>query len=217
VVQQPGAGYFKRTEFCTELGDFFIDTVLTVKLEWSGSLSLDYLPFEWFSSQVLTPEEAKLQLANHSVYGDVSGRLSTPTGDAVTLKPGESVDIAFSVQPSEPGQYVGMLLIANGRYETFQREDVNSPVVFDQNYPNPFNPSTTFSFSLSAATDVSIIVYNVLGQQVKVVTDRRYDVGRHQVVWDGKDGNGHDVATGVYLAKLKAADTEATRKVLLLR
>ncbi len=208
---------FVKTKFYTELGDFFVDGVLTIKLEWSGSLWLDYLPFEWFSGEALTLEKAKLRLARHSVQGDVLTQLSTSAGDTVTLKPRESLDLVFTVGPATPEEYVGLVLIANGRYETIQQDEVNPTVVFDQNYPNPFNPTTTFSFSLGAPTDVCIVVYNVLGQQVKVVTDQRYSMGNHQVVWDGKDGQGHDVATGLYLAKLIAAGTTSTRKILLLR
>lgn len=92
-----------------------------------------------------------------------------------------------------------------------------SAVTLHQNYPNPFNPTTTISFSLSTASDVSLVVYNALGQQVKQLVGGRLPVGLHEVTWDGTAARGNRVASGVYFYKLSTAETSRSRKMLLLK
>ena len=86
-----------------------------------------------------------------------------------------------------------------------------------QNYPNPFNPETVIQYALPRPSDVNIVIYNILGQEV-----RRWDIvgqsaGYHRVRWDGTDALGNRVASGVYQYRLQAGDFTATRKMVLLR
>ncbi|MDZ4181942.1 MAG: immune inhibitor A, partial [Candidatus Cloacimonadaceae bacterium] len=57
------------------------------------------------------------------------------------------------------------------------------------NYPNPFNPTTTISFDLAKAGKVKVSIYNIKGQMVKTLANDDFAVGRHSLVWDGKDNN----------------------------
>ncbi len=99
------------------------------------------------------------------------------------------------------------------------KTDPTLPEAFslDQNYPNPFNPSTTISFSLPSAGEARLEVYNVQGQLVKTLVEGHLDAGTHQVVWDGTDGTGAEVASGVYLYRLTAGDQVETRKMSLVK
>jgi hypothetical protein len=87
-----------------------------------------------------------------------------------------------------------------------------------KNYPNPFNPSTIVGFRLLQATSVSLAVYNLRGQQVRVLipSDRRSS-GTHTVVWDGKNEYGADAASGMYLCRLSAGQHVKTIRLLLTR
>ena len=71
-----------------------------------------------------------------------------------------------------------------------------------QNYPNPFNPGTVITYHLSRATDVSIDIFNMLGQHVKTVVKEFQNAGSHTVVWDGTDFANTQVAGGRYLCRL---------------
>ncbi len=86
-----------------------------------------------------------------------------------------------------------------------------------QNYPNPFNPQTQLRYDLPASGQVELSVYNVLGQRVRVLVDEMQEAGRKSVIWDGKDGSGHEVASGIYFYKIKAENYQKTMKMVLLK
>jgi len=87
----------------------------------------------------------------------------------------------------------------------------------DQNYPNPFNPATTITFALSTASQVTLDIYNVMGQRVRTLLDANMPAGYHQIVWDGRSGVGKAVASGVYFYRISAGDFIQCRKMLLLK
>ncbi|MDH4038918.1 MAG: DNRLRE domain-containing protein [Candidatus Krumholzibacteria bacterium] len=86
------------------------------------------------------------------------------------------------------------------------------------NYPNPFNPSTVIPFEVpSGGGHVTIGVYDATGHRVRVLFDNRSDEGRHEVTWDGRDKNGVQVASGVYLVRLSAGAATDVRKIVLAK
>ena len=91
----------------------------------------------------------------------------------------------------------------------------------DQNYPNPFNSTTAISYQLSAINNkrpaVTLRVYNIAGQLVKTLIDERQGAGNHSVLWDGKNGEGDEVSSGVYIYKLRVGNRVLSRKMVLLR
>jgi hypothetical protein len=87
----------------------------------------------------------------------------------------------------------------------------------DQNYPNPFNPTTTINFALPKAANVSLKVYDVLGREVRTLVNARLNAGYQQVVWDGKNAFGTQVASGMYLYRITAGDFVSTKKMMMLK
>jgi CubicO group peptidase (beta-lactamase class C family) len=85
------------------------------------------------------------------------------------------------------------------------------------NYPNPFNPQTTISFYLTSPCRVTLSVYNTAGQRVATLVDEPRGAGYHRCVWNGKNGQGKEVTSGVYFCRLKAGNASKTRKMTLLR
>jgi len=85
------------------------------------------------------------------------------------------------------------------------------------NYPNPFNPSTQIIFQIKHTSNVQLEIYNNLGQKIRSLVNGLKESGRYQVQWDGRDETGRDVASGLYLYRLKTGEFEQTRKMLLLR
>jgi flagellar hook assembly protein FlgD len=89
--------------------------------------------------------------------------------------------------------------------------------------PNPFNPSTRLAFDLPSLQDgtqgvrVRLDIIDLRGRLVRQVLQASLEAGRHGVIWDGRDDGGRDVPSGVYLARLRAADHIVSRKLILLR
>jgi hypothetical protein len=96
---------------------------------------------------------------------------------------------------------------------------IATPVAFalNQNYPNPFNPSTVISFSLKEKGLVNISVFDLLGRHVKTLAASEMSSGAHEVIWNGSDDAGREVASGVYLYNLNASGQSQVRRMTLLR
>jgi hypothetical protein len=104
----------------------------------------------------------------------------------------------------------------DGTYSYSQEVEVNlsTPVSFElnQNYPNPFNPSTTISFALPQASNVTLKVYNMLGQEVRTILNDFREAGKHTVVF-----NADNLNSGLYLYKIEAGNFTQVRKMTLLK
>lgn len=87
----------------------------------------------------------------------------------------------------------------------------------DQNYPNPFNPSTEISFALPNLSNVELSIYNILGQNVRVLVDEQMPAGNYTVTWDGRNSSGNTVASGVYFYRVTTQFGAETRKMLMLK
>jgi hypothetical protein len=85
------------------------------------------------------------------------------------------------------------------------------------NYPNPFNPETTIGFALPERSLVTLAVYDVLGQQVRVLVSRALPAGQHQVVWDGRDELGRPVSSGVYMYRLQAGAFSQLKRMVMIK
>jgi hypothetical protein len=81
-----------------------------------------------------------------------------------------------------------------------------------QNYPNPFNPKTVISWQLPVSSHVELSIYNVLGQKVATLVDKKQSAGTHQIEW-----NASGLASGIYLYHLKVNDHEISKKMVLMK
>ena len=84
-------------------------------------------------------------------------------------------------------------------------------------YPNPFNPETVVRYDLPEAGSVSLMLYNLMGQTVRVLVSGHQGTGSHRVVWDGRDSEGQAVVSGVYLCRMVVGEYSVVRKLLLVR
>jgi hypothetical protein len=86
-----------------------------------------------------------------------------------------------------------------------------------QNYPNPFNPATTIEYSLPTRSQVRLVVYNVQGRRIITLVDETQPPGRYQETWDGIDGGGSRVASGIYFYRLETETYTEARKMVLIK
>jgi len=87
----------------------------------------------------------------------------------------------------------------------------------EQNYPNPFNSSTMIRFALPQSAEVDLALYNLVGQKVATLVEGTREAGTYTIRWDGRDAHGRELASSVYLYRLKAGSQEKTRRLLLVR
>jgi hypothetical protein len=93
-------------------------------------------------------------------------------------------------------------------------DENNTPLSFElyQNYPNPFNPTTTIEFDIPERSNVKLIIYDILGREVKKLIDKELDPGKYKVNFDAKD-----LSSGVYFYTLRTSKFTKTNKMLLIK
>ena len=97
--------------------------------------------------------------------------------------------------------------------------------VLSQNYPNPFNPKTQIRFGLPLRSDVTLTIYNVVGQEIARLVEGERPAGYHEISWSGTNSSGSPVASGIYFYKLNAVAQQASgtshfsdiKKMLLIK
>jgi len=86
-----------------------------------------------------------------------------------------------------------------------------------QNHPNPFNPLTIIEYTLSRKSEVSLDIYNIMGQKVASLVNGSRPAGAYRLKWNGRNSNREEVTSGLYFYRLKVDDQVATRKMVLLK
>ncbi len=88
------------------------------------------------------------------------------------------------------------------------------PVNFElsQNYPNPFNPTTRINYAITQSSQVTLIVYNILGQQVAVLVNGYKNAGNYQLTWDASN-----LPSGIYIYRIEAGAQVMSKKMTLLK
>ncbi|MCK5328402.1 MAG: T9SS type A sorting domain-containing protein, partial [Candidatus Latescibacteria bacterium] len=85
------------------------------------------------------------------------------------------------------------------------------------NFPNPFNGETVIAYELSRTTEVALAIYDLSGQRIRRLFRARRMPGTHTVRWDGRNGAGREVGSGVYLCRLKTSEGTRARKMVVIR
>lgn len=86
-----------------------------------------------------------------------------------------------------------------------------------QNAPNPFNQITSIDYFLFKESIVEIMIYDALGRFVKIYADGKNSAGSHTIIWDGTNGRGIHVSSGVYFYRIKTSFGDKTRKMLFIK
>ena len=98
-----------------------------------------------------------------------------------------------------------------------ENENLPKKFMLNQNYPNPFNPETNISYEVAKQGRVQLIIYDLLGREIKTLVDKDQLPGRYSVNWNGKNDSNTALASGIYFYRLKAGDVVLTKKMILLK
>ena len=85
------------------------------------------------------------------------------------------------------------------------------------NYPNPFNPSTTIRYGIPEPRDVRMTIVNIKGQEIAELVSSWQDMGRYEVVWNGRNGDGSSLSSGIYFVVINDGSSFKTHKIMLLK
>ncbi len=86
-----------------------------------------------------------------------------------------------------------------------------------QNFPNPFNSNTTFIVQLPQSRELNLMIFDLLGREIKTIAQGKFDPGEYRITWHGDDNQNRPVASGIYLARLSVGSLQVCRKIVLLR
>ncbi|OGG45999.1 MAG: hypothetical protein A3F84_23910 [Candidatus Handelsmanbacteria bacterium RIFCSPLOWO2_12_FULL_64_10] len=142
--------------------------------------------------------------------GKGSGRIYTITATTRDASGNEAMSSATVTVGHDQGK-------RSAKVSASGLEEIPETFGIDQNSPNPFNPVTTIRYALPEGVDVQIVVYNILGQQVKALVSGKQGPGYYTATWDGRDEAGRRVASGVYLYRLQAGSFVQVRKMLMVK
>ena len=132
----------------------------------------------------------------------------------------------YYMKQSEGRAALRQALMDLGEVVSVQEPPGTTPERFElyQNFPNPFNPSTEIRFDLPAKSELTLVVYNLLGQAVRTLVNEERPAGSHNVRWDGRNDGGRSVSSGVYFYRFSAMIVDGAaagyigvRKMLYLR
>jgi len=82
----------------------------------------------------------------------------------------------------------------------------------EQNYPNPFNPTTTICFALPKPSSVKLTLFDILGREVVILVDEKFQPGEYKVVLDAKD-----LASGIYFYRIETEGFRDVKKIMVLK
>jgi len=179
----------------------FAATVIgkNVNLNWSTATETNNLGFE---------------VQRKSSSGDFA-KIAFIEGHGTTI---ETQVYSYADKNVESGKYSYRLkqvdLNGSFKYSNTVEVDVKVPNKFElsQNYPNPFNPTTTISYEIAKETNVSLKVYDVIGNEIATLVNETKPAGSYQVVFDAAN-----LSNGVYFYKIQAGDFNATKKLILMK
>jgi hypothetical protein len=128
--------------------------------------------------------------------------------------------IAYSTDESQTVTSAGTIttLMTNPlAVESGQTSDIPTEFALLPNHPNPFNPETTITWHLPRDADVKLVVYNSLGQQVKIIANSNLAAGVHTAIWDATNEYGELVSSGLYFCRLVAGENVHLIKMILMQ
>ncbi len=190
----------------------------------SGMIELSYDPTQYRVSSVKTAEASKDYLIFSAIEGGsvrvaLAGAQAKHTGEGAIIEVElEAIGAATDRAPLA----LQMASFNGGRIQAVAIDKssmANAPLDFSlaPNYPNPFNPETTLRYALPQSGEVKLVIYDMLGQEVRTLVHEMQAPGVYTVLWNGHNEHGFAVASGLYFYRIEAGNFVQTRKMTLVR
>jgi hypothetical protein len=169
------------------------------------------------------------QMDNHPYYQDADIlRVLVYNNEGKTLAPGNYLYLNMPFTLTDPRAIkIDNVILADENNQ--QIEKLSIQVIYNdapqlpteyslsQNYPNPFNPTTEVQFTVPDKSNVNIVIYNMLGQQVRTLYSGEAQQGTYTIRWDGLNNSGVKMSSGTYIYRMTANDFVQSKKMVLLK
>lgn len=192
---------------------YITDSTDTFTATWDAAVDLDSnttLMYQWFLTDGSFQSGALTEPTFSFTGEDLYGLLGTAF---------DSITVSWTVRTTDGGGvFVSSIdtfsvTLINGLVVGVDQETIPNKFFVDQNYPNPFNPSTTIKFGLPAESVVNLVIYDVLGREVRtLVNNKSLKAGTHSYAF-----NASSIASGTYIYRLTTENNVVTKKMLLLK
>jgi hypothetical protein len=188
-------------------------------------------PFAWNAAVDLNGDNLQYQwipIGGTAVGGTDTFLVRTGEELKALLGAADTVLLKWTVLAKDAGAAVAnvdtfTVTIIRGTITGVAENEIPTDFGLSQNFPNPFNPTTTIEYALPTAANVTLRVYNMLGQEIASLVNETRPAGFMQVVWNGRDSRGAQVASGTYLYRIEARAVDGSqvfvqnRKMILLK
>lgn len=192
---------------------------LQVKIAWISASETNHAGYNLLRSEV---SELATALRINSVLIDAGTAMGTETSYLYTdteVNPQAAYYYWLeSVSLNGESEYYGPLMVLiNAAGEEPSLPEIPMQTQLFSAFPNPFNPATNLRYSLKAAGDVRLDIFNVKGQLLKSFSNTHSQPGYYQVSWDGRDINGHLVGTGLYFYRMSSGKYSSSKKMIMAK
>jgi len=176
-----------------------------VEIGWERSMAHDFQYFEVYRATNPDFTDADVFATVETIYTDLDVNI------------GQTYYYMVSAVDANGNLSEGTNVVTTSIVSVDDLEMVPTAYGLSQNYPNPFNPSTRIEFALPEASEVSLEIYNLLGQKVRTLVNGYVPAGYINTSWDGLDQNGKEISSGTYIYRLQTADQTFSKKMVLMR
>ncbi len=206
----PGETFIRLDEI--RVGTAWFDVVPVELISFNASVNENTVTLSWITATELNNSGFEVLRSSEP---EVWEKIGFVRGYGTTT---EINYYSFTDESLQEGSYAYRLKQVNldGTYEysNIVYVDIITPIEFElsQNYPNPFNPSTTIKFSIPEGSNVSLKIYNSLGQEIKTLINRFMEAGVHKVNFDAAGLN-----SGMYFYRINTGEFNQVRKMTLIK
>jgi hypothetical protein len=193
------------------------------------TVEFDNQLLEFVESRVVDNALGETELAAPQTLSQQDGMVSIAAFGETVSDGGLGLNLVFRTKQEIESSYIELTsgALQDGSYGLNR---ITSPVsirvetrpevyALEDNYPNPFNPETTIKYQLPEAGQVTLEVYNMLGQVVKTLVNNQFqNAGRYSLQWDATNNSGQPLSSGVYFYRILAGgEFQSHKKMLLLK
>jgi hypothetical protein len=196
-------------------GDGNLDFVVGSRYDANNTSKVPVFDVEYQGGDITNPANYVASIID-SAYWNKNGEMETYTGN-IDGDPADEVLYTQGYSRGNANDDPMPIVVLDKQFTPVSVEKENdivpSQFFVDQNYPNPFNPSTEIKFGITEASNVSLIVYDILGKEIAVLINNQFmSAGAYNVKFDAKN-----LASGTYIYRMTAGKNTVSKKMQLLK